>query len=422
LDRGVLHKGIFLLLIIALAGSGAGKTLFARSFVEMGYQDFTVDGPNRSACTTAKFLLPADVNAESPAAYPILSLAVDFGPVARGAADVNAFLNGEKIAQIAVKDFRCNGALCWERIALPKEKLNLLGENSIDACLETTDSVAKAVLKGESMIGLYNTADFSGGNAFAASAQKESLVIGEKTKITLSLHNRGSAAAFAEIRHARPVASDKNVFFVVEGDTRAETFVKAGETASISYIIKPRVAGKIRMPPPIVYYKNEFGEEEQQFGNVIELDIREPERKIEAFIVKQKEANTAGTKIDLLLAVKNVGRDALYDLAADLKLPAELLLLQQPEIWIPEIEPQATVYIPFSVSSGKAGKFQVNCTVTYTDANITETKCENSFVEFNEGSISPIIYIGAIMLIIGVGAYAYIMRGGEKKPGEEAAK
>ena len=58
-----------------------------------------------------------------------------------------------------------------------------------------------------------------------------------------------------------------------------------GETVEISYVVKPRVPVHMTLPPAIVYYENEFGEQEAKFSNLVSLDVRQPERKIEAFIV-----------------------------------------------------------------------------------------------------------------------------------------
>ncbi|MCX6799301.1 MAG: hypothetical protein NTW59_04380 [Candidatus Diapherotrites archaeon] len=405
-----MHKWTFLLLLVLFAGSAGAKTLFERSFAEMGYNDFAVEGPEMVGCEQAQFLLPLDINAENPSVYPIFSLAVQFYPVQEGAADVNVNLNGSRIAELRVADFKCHDGACWARIALPTGELDLQKENALDICMGTSDSITKTVLAGNSMVGLYNTVDFEAKGAFITSAEKESLVIGEKTKITVFLHNEGSAAAFAEVRFARPLAEDKNAFVVVEGNTEENGFVKPGESMVITYVIKPRVATRITLPPAIVYYKNEFGEEEQRFGNLVSLDVREPDRKIEAFIVKPVEVNTVGQPIDLRLAVKNIGMDDLYDLRIDLQMPGGVTLLSMPDREAPLVSSKETAYLPFTVASGSAGRFPIGCTVTYTDVNLTEAKCQGSFVEFKEKEISPAIYAGIVLLIIAAGVYYYLMR------------
>lgn len=405
-----MRKWVLLLLLLLFAGSGSAKTLFERSFAEMGYADFAVEGPAQSACTQVRFLLPTDVNVGSPAVYPILSVGANFYPVLEGAADINASLNGRRIAGLKADDFLCSETACWKRIVLPKESLHAQEENTLDFCVGTSNSITKTVLAGDSMVGLYNTADFEAKGAFVTSAEKESLVIGEKTKITVVLHNEGSASAFAEVRFARPLAEDKNAFAVVEGDTEESGFVNAGEELRFSYVIKPRVAGRITLPPAIVYYKNEFGEQQQRFGNLVSLDVREPERKIEAFIVKPTEVSFVGQPIDLQLAVKNVGRDPLYDLRADLLLPNGMALLSMPESVLPSIGPKETTYLPFTVSSNSAGRFPLQCSVTYTDVNVTESKCSDSFVEFNEKQVSPLVYIGVVFLVIAGAVYLFFQR------------
>lgn len=404
------NKCFFAVLVALLVLPTAfGEVVYERSFGEMGYGDFLVDGPGQTGCFEAEFIYPADIAIEIGEIYQIASIGLEFGPVQEGKIDVNAFLNGKVIAEnVPVEDFKCREGVCWERLFLPKNALKE-EENRIIVCLGTGNTITSIKLKSDSGVGLYKTADFSGENAFRMDAEKTGLVIGEKTTITILLHNEGSAVTNARIEFARPLAEDKNAFSVVEGDAYFTGLVKPGETVEISYVVKPRIPVHMTLPPAIVYYENEFGEQEAKFSNLVSLDVRQPERKIEAFIVKEEENAFVGQPIELTLAVKNIGLDPLYDLGIRINSATETT---GGKAGIESIQPKETKYVEFSVNSNEAGKFPISCTITYTDVNISESQCQDSFVEFSQPKINPLIYVGIVLVLVAIAVYVYIMKTG----------
>ena len=275
-----MNKCFFAILIAFMAlPLASGETLFERNFGEMGYETLVIEGAEETGCQEIKFIYPGNIDFLDQEIYPIASLGVEFWPVQEGKMDANSFLNGQEISGTGIDDFKCLEGKCWERIALPKETLKK-EENVLRMCLGTGNSITKITLLNESSVGLYKTADFSEENSFTMKAEKTDLVIGEKTEIKILLHNQGSASTQTEIKFARPLAEDKNAFSVVEGDTYFEGEIEAGEEIEITYVVKPRMAAHMTLPPAIVYYKNAFGEEEAKFSNLVSLNIREPERQL----------------------------------------------------------------------------------------------------------------------------------------------
>ncbi|MBN2066926.1 MAG: hypothetical protein JW744_00480 [Candidatus Diapherotrites archaeon] len=401
-----MNKWIFIAAIaVLIAGNAAGLGLFERSFQDMGYESFSVQGANKRSCTEIEFLFPQDINAMDSEIYPIASLGFELGPV-QGQIDANAHLNGSRVAGLGIEDLKCSSGQCWERLALPKDAL-LKEENTLRVCIKTSNSVVEAVLLDSSAVGLYRTADFSKEDAFRVEAEKKDVLIGERVRINVSIHNYGSDTALAEVRYARRLAEDKNAFVVVEGTAYFEGTVKQNETREFSYEIKPRVLGSITMPPAILYYENEFGEGEQKFANLVQINVREPEIKVDAFLAKSRETAPVSEPIELELAVRNQGKDTLYGLAVELELPQGLELLGQPETSIEALAPGQTELIKFRVSSTSAGKFPIGCKIEYVDLNAEETFCRDSFVAFEEPGISPLIYGGIAMAVIALAVYLY---------------
>lgn len=399
----------FFAIIIALAALpiASGETLFERNLGEMGYESLAIEGAQKTACQEIKFVYPTEIDFLDKEISPIASIGLEIGPVQEGKMDANVFLNGQGIStQVERKDFKCTGKKCWERITLPKETLKK-EENTLKICLTTGNSISRITLLKESGIGLYKTADFSEENSFTMQAEKTEIVIGEKTEIKILLHNQGGALTNAKIQFARPLAEDKNAFSIVEGDTYFEGEIGPGEEIEITYVVKPRIAVHMTLPPAIVYYENAFGEEESKFSNLVPLNVREPERKIEAFIVKEQENAFVGEPITLKIAVKNVGSDPLYNL--DLEIDSEARISQKNKK-IEAIQPKETKYLSFNASSLEAGKTPINCKVTYLDINVSESLCQSSFVEFKHHQIDPAIYAGLILVAIAIAAYVYITK------------
>ena len=391
-----------------LAASASAASLFERTFAEMGYSDFAVEGAEQAGCHNIQFIFPTfDIGPNSGKAYPIASLGFGLHPVQEGIIDLNISLNEEMIAQLDAEDLRCSDGMCWHRLWLPEEKVSWVAENALRVCIGTGNSITRIVLSGQSKIGLYQTADFRSKSAFRVQAEKTELVIGEKTKITILIHNLGSAAADVNVQFARPVAEDKPAFSVVEGKNYFVGSIDAGEQKEITYIIKPRKAIQMTMPPAIIYYKNEFGEQESKFSNLVTLQVREPERKVEVFLAKGNETALVGQAIELQLAVKNVGSDPLFDLSVETTLPEGLSFAAEPEKEIIAQPPNQMQLLSFSVISNTEGRFPIGCKIVYTDLNAEESSCQDSVVVFQQPGISPMVYGGIGLALIAVIVFIY---------------
>ena len=124
-----------------------------KSFSDMGYADFVVDGKNQQQCTEYKFLdeRTADESA-------ILYLKMKFFPLATGAESFEVSLNDSMLVKSNLfKDLSfCDGDSC--KVKLPLNKEDILPENILKICLSTSSSVTKATVLSDSTIGFYETA------------------------------------------------------------------------------------------------------------------------------------------------------------------------------------------------------------------------------------------------------------------------
>jgi len=136
------------------------ETVFERSFSEMGYAEFAVVEPGSSACTSFDFIFPSDKNVFANENYPIFSLNADFLPAASEAATIDVNLNNAALEKIKGNELTCSEGQCWSRINLPKNLLEN-SKNTLEICLNSSNTTPEIVLKNSSKIGIYKTADFS---------------------------------------------------------------------------------------------------------------------------------------------------------------------------------------------------------------------------------------------------------------------
>lgn len=405
-----MNKWYFLLLgLLVFAGQCFGAVIFERSFGEMGYSDFTVDGPKLRGCTEVRFVFPNGVDFNAEGNYAIASLHMLLLSGKGKKFFVETELNGEMVGSYLTEEFAC-GAGCWLRAGLPKELLKG-GENRLEVCMNNTVDITKSILKAESAVGIYRLADFSQEGAFVELTQNTTPLIGEKVEITLLLHNYGSGVGQVEMKHARKLAEDKMAYVVVDGNTQFIGSIGAGETVELRYSIKPRVLGSISLPPAILYYDNGFGEQKQKFGEMVTINVKEPERKINAFVIKDKEINPVGSTSEMQLAVKNEGRDALFNLGVYLELPEGISLVKEPESLIDILYPGETKNLGFSVRANQKGDYKIGCKVIYRDLNLSESKCNQSALVFETQEIPLEFWGGIVLLLVGIGVYLYIQFG-----------
>jgi hypothetical protein len=412
-----MFKKIFLAfcLLAFFVQIASAETVFEKNFQDLGYSNFSIDSPNSTACTFIEFDFPSDYNIFAKENYPILSLNADFLPVASEAAKLDVNINGVPVAETKSTEFKCADNQCWRRIWLPKENL-ASGTNRADICLHSSNSTAAINLKNASKIGLYKTAQFgksypfTTADYFVTTADKDEIVIGDKVKITVSLHNAGSGPADIELKYARPIAEEKKAFVFIEGKAYAQKTIAPGTGIKIDYVIKPRVLGSITLPPAAVYYVNEFGEDEAIFSSQATIKVRDPEKKIDAFIGKEKEIYQLGQTVPLTLNVTSRGKDRLHNIEVSINTPPEISILGDKTRTIETIASGETIQFNFDATASQAGSFDIGCKLVYPDLNYAEIKCENSKLVFEQPGISLEIIAVIVLVIIGIAVYIYIMK------------
>ncbi len=397
---------ILFLALAMLVSQVSAATVFERSFQEMGYNDFELQGAQKSGCTGIKFVFPEEVEFLTGENNVIVSLNMGLFPIKGKNFYVEVRPNLRETGTYTTENLVC-AETCWLRATLPKETLKE-GENELDICLNNSVDVTKSVLYNKSTVGVYKTANFSAEDSFIEIAEKENLVLGEKTKITLLLHNKGGDSANVELKHARPLAEYKDAYVVVEGSTQFSGKINAGETVRVEYTIKPEVIGSISLPPAILYYDNEFGEKQQKFAKMTTIRVAEPEVKVNAFVIKEKEINKAGDTVSGRIAVKNEGQDTLSNLRVYIDIAEGLSLIEEPGTLIDTLQPGETKYLEFNARAVLPGEYAIGCKVSYSALGAKETNCNKSTFIFEKPEIPLDLFAGLLLVGIAIVTYLFI--------------
>ncbi len=393
-----MNKKISFLLILVFLSAFVFAQNNETSFAQKGYSDFSVTGANETKCTDLKFLEPV----KGSNLYPILSVGITFGPATKGDLNITTFLNGETLESLDVEDFYCNGD-CWKRIFLEKEKL--LEENDLKVCITTSDSITNVTFLNNSTIGSYETPVLKQENLEKCVTNLTPLV-GENVNACMRITNTGSKPVEIELRNVRQIVEDLDKLIDIQliGESLFKGTIEAGETKEAWYKVRPKKPVKITLPPGVLYYENIFGEPQVLKSNHLTLNVKEPEKPLEPFILIGEIVNG---KFDFKVAVKNNTKNTLYNALFSLQPDNALNVEGEKIVRISQIESGEIREINFSGEALNNGSFDLDCSVKYLDYNLEDTKC-NTIQVVVEDKQNFILYGAIALAITAVLVYLYI--------------
>lgn len=405
---------LFAIGVLAMLGFVHGAVIVETAFSELGYEDFRLEGADKYGCADFAFSGGSDTNWEE---YAAVSLHAEFLPVGEGVA-VEVYLNdmNKAVRELHGGDFTGG----WARLTLPGELL--AEENSLRVCCRSSYTTTRINLLKDSKVGYYLMPDFSRPGAFTKTISVEKPKVAESFSVIIKLRNYGSEAADVELLYRRATLEDKlpRLMFL-HGKTSMKGTVPAcierdantncilpGEIG-FEYAAKAEVAERMTLLPAIVLYATIFGESVEQESNRQTINVVQPEIKIKAFLLAEKELLGLGEADGMSLAVKNEGSDTLYNIMVGLETAQGLEVNGMPQQRISVINPGETKYLDFSVTSGKQGMYGAGCKITYLDYNVRETACDPINVRYEGFSIDPVLIYGAVLLAVGLGVYVYFV-------------
>ncbi len=356
-----------------------------------GFNGMIVENSEQSSCQDISFQVSAESFVSTE--VPIISIKANFLPTFVGDSFIRYTLNESKTNNLWGEDFNCDNNTCWARIYL--EKNDLQQQNTLKLCAYVLGQTEKIEILPESNIGFYNAPAFT-----ITSTSPGQVFLGEKVPMKIITTNYGTIDSevfiqFIEndVRSVLEISS----FDIVEGDSSASTIIKAGETKEFDYTIKPTLVSSYNLPYTVLYFTNNFGEQQAVESNHPQLIVID-EAKIEAAIVAE-ELNS-----DNSLNFKVILRNKRFS-------PFEGILKVSPEDKIPNaimqviLPPNSEKEFSFKTNILPIGNYSLSAVLT--DSN-SEIKAQPIEVSVTEESTPVEIYFIFFSIIISVGLFIII--------------
>lgn len=382
---------LFILLVFVL--NVQAETISQSSFVNLGLAGFENAQASQTVCKD--FLILKNLEENAPDFFSVLSLHVQFEPVASGDANLTVFLNDQPIPVAAIKASEFENE--WVRIRLPNA--NLLEQNRVEICLSNSNSTTHTVLLSDSLFGTYKLAEFLQSN-FVKTVSENNPVLGQTFDATIFVHNSGSAPAKVTVLYKKPEVTFKHLSFV-KGQTSFDGTIAPKQTISFSYSLKPKKTGPLTLPAAILSYQNEFGETKQVVSNYPLINVVLPDIKITAVMLNKSTEKKllVGKPIPLQIILTNYGNNTISNVSVILPQESGLSFGEQQNLLVESIAAGETKTVELTATPLQKGSFEAGCRLAYLDLEVEGTTCESSRF-FVEEPAFPIEFAGAIVFLV----------------------
>jgi hypothetical protein len=390
---------LFLFFLAVLTSVVTGATFYETSIKEIGYDTITAQGAKQTECVEILFSLPEKWE-QNTVVSPLVSINFTSNPVLEGDARISIGVNDSTPQTFAPIAAFCKENTCWKRIPLLREQVTQ-ELNTLSLCAQTSNTITQLIIHNTSKIGLYTTPVFS----IETIPESYTPTFGETVNIQVTAQNTGSETASIRFQRAREVAADKNVFRVVDGDTRWEGELVPGTSETITYTIRPKIHGPFSIPPAIVFFENIFGEPDFLFAQPVQLVVQQPEKPVDVRIIKQTETIRVGEKTPITIAIKNKTQNKLEAVKIGIVSSLTLAGEQSHTFTLPPHE-TATITV-FGVSS-VPGTFTLGCTVSLPEYGSSVVRCADQSIIVVQEVTQPSLIWGIGFILLGVLVYILI--------------
>jgi hypothetical protein len=239
-----------------------------------GFTEVSLSGQPAEKCQDILVSLPKLSQPEvgSSIGAGILSINASFDNPKIDNTFVSVAVNDSEPKMLWTENFTCKGE-CFGRIFLPELSL---GETKLTICVALGGETKSIKVWADSTIGLYDTPMLSIKNT-----APNLIHLGERAKLSTVLSNTGTSDANIYIQFIHPDTRARvsiTSFDIVDGESSARTFLKAGETKQFDYYIKPSIVSTFNLPSAAMFFTNIFGESQVILSNhpFMRVIIQEP--------------------------------------------------------------------------------------------------------------------------------------------------
>jgi len=238
----------------------------ADSLSSYGFKGIDLTGAGQKECS----IVNVDyTEKETISQNGVLSLKAEFIGKDGDNSYVLAKINGEE-KRIWPENFVCDQG-CWARVYIPELKYI---PTEIELCLVTGGATQKATLFSDSTIGLYSSPII-----LIENRAPDKIFLGQRAELETIIKNIGSKEIEIFVQFVGEdtrAVIEISSFDIVEGDPKATTTIKPGETKTFSYFIKPNLTSSFNLPSSILTFTNIFGEKQKISSNHPSLSVLDP--------------------------------------------------------------------------------------------------------------------------------------------------
>ena len=148
---------------------------------------------------------------------------------------------------------------------------------------------------------------------------------------------------------------------------------------------------------------NIFGEKELVQANRPSIEALEPEHKISAQIIIDRDSATTGNDVPVIVKVRNTGMEKVSDISVSLNTGLEVM--GEGTKTIASLEAGQSQDLEFTAKGIAKGEYLISCTATYGER---ELECENSNISLQGPGIGTEILLGLGFAFIALAVFAYI--------------
>ncbi len=403
-NRYIIFSLALLCLAIPTLAQTQALDKIETSLADKGYAPFVLGGKNAEKCQSFSFLNPE----LGSAFYPIFSLNLKLEPTHQGTGRVGVRLNGTEIAAEQSNELACStDTQCLLRVWAQPEQLQ--EENTLQVCLQNSDSVTKTTLENTSLVGFYKAAIFTSKD-FKQSTEKGEYFVNEDIPFTIRVHNSGTQDAAVDVNFARPVAEELLHSLTVIGDTYyGNITVPAGQDKTFTYVARiDSEQDLIGFVPASLRYTDLFGEVHEMLSNYILLEIHE-NLEAKAGILVDNAVLPVNGSTAVKIVVKNNSTQPLFDVRLNLDAqPADLNLNRNRTVELSKLNVGEEREISFIATSNQIKSYALNCSLVHSGKQLTV--CDPVVLSFREDATALLLLQGIVLAVIAVLAFILLQR------------
>ena len=381
------NRWIALLVVIVMLAQLAFA--YEAPLSDFGFTGISLKSVSSRDCQT----LNIDVSDKdaSGAAFGIVSVKASFDGPQNDNSYVTAKINSADPKIFWPENFNCGGSGCWARV-FATELSN--GPATIEICAVTGNETTSADVAASSFLGFYDTPVIT-----IETTAPKNVILGDQVKLSTVLRNIGSKDVdiFAQFIHPDTRSlTEITSFDIVQGDSSASTTLKAGDTKTFNYYIKPTLPSGYNLPYAVVFFDNIFGEKQALTSSHPQMVVSSPQQ-IEVSVIGTDVSGNSENFVVLKAVIKNLWNEQFE--GEILMSPTDIVSDANQRV---TVSPLGEQEITFQTKNLSPGSYQFSAMVSNSDHTYTSNTISSDVKK-------PAFPIEIVLAVIGIVAAIIVL-------------